>query len=621
MKFSITYLSLLLFLLVTCQKKEKVNQATELSNKQGLDVHSYARSDEAVVKHIDLNIEVDFDRKIIYGTAKLSIEQKKGLALFLDTKDLIIKSVKINEKETPFKLHPKDLILGSALEIELKENTKIVSIVYETSPNASALQWLNPEQTFSGKSPFLFTQSQPILARSWIPCQDSPGIRFTYQAKVKVPENLLALMSASNPNLKSSDGLYEFSMDLPIPAYLMALAVGDLVFGEIGEQTGVYADPDLLEKSHYEFGDMQAMLEASENLYGQYHWNRYDVLVLPPSFPFGGMENPRLTFATPTILAGDRSLTALIAHELAHSWSGNLVTNATWSDFWLNEGFTTYFEIRIMEAVYGKDIADMLVKISYDGLLKVIKEMESVNPNDTKLKIDLTGRDPEEGITAIPYDKGMLFLKMLEENLGRQKWDSFLNQYFEKFSFQSITTEYFLAFLKEKCFTSEDNNWQDWQIETWVYGTGLPSNCPQVITQRFEEVEELARVFLEDKTIDTSKTNDWVYQQWIHFLNVLEDDLTKEDMALLDNAFHFTKSGNSEILFKWLHLSTNKSYEPAFNTLKSFLANVGRTKFVLPLYKAMFENPDMDNMAEELYQKNKYKYHYLTTSAIDKIGF
>ncbi|MEX2380522.1 MAG: M1 family aminopeptidase/hydrolase, partial [Vicingaceae bacterium] len=420
-------------LVVACEPKSentKDNQM-ELNYKEH---HSFSKAEEAVLTHLKWDAEVDFESKRILATAQWTIDNKKGVdTIYLDSRNLNIEEIKRNdaEKGIEYGAHEVSDFLGTKLAIPITENTKTISIKYHTTKGADALQFLAPQQTADKTHPFLFTQSQAILARTWLPCQDSPGIRFTYEASVKVPEGMLALMSAENPTEVSADGNYQFVMDQPVPSYLMALAVGKLEYAKIGEITGVYAESEVIEAAAYEFAEMQNMVDTAEALYGEYRWGKYDVIVLPPSFPFGGMENPRLTFATPTIIAGDRSLTALIAHELAHSWSGNLVTNATWEDIWLNEGFTVYFENRIMEEIYGKDFANMLAILSYQDLLEEIDWLKSEDRlEDTRLKVDLEGRDPDDGLTGVPYDKGYFLLRLIEETVGRERWDEFLNTYF-----------------------------------------------------------------------------------------------------------------------------------------------------------------------------------------------
>src|SRR6185295_20192533 len=321
--------------------------------------------------------------------ASLRLNNKGGAGrVVLDTRDLEIRRVTLDDGKTEarFRLGDEVKILGRPLEIEIAPGTTWVNVDYSTKPEAAALQWLTPEQAGS-PYPFLYTQSESILARTWVPCQDTPGVRMAYEATVHAPRGLLALMSAENPTQDSADGVYHFQMRQPIPSYLLALAVGELEFRPLSPRSGVYAEPSVIELAAWELADTPKMIDAAERLYGPYRWGRYDLLVLPPSFPYGGMENPRLTFATPTILARDRSLVSLVAHELAHSWSGNLVTNSNWNDFWLNEGFTTYIENRLMDALYGKEYADMLWELGYQDLQAEVADFSKDSLHDTWLKL------------------------------------------------------------------------------------------------------------------------------------------------------------------------------------------------------------------------------------------
>jgi len=515
--------------------------------------HSHARPDQVKIKHLHLDAKVDFDTKRISGSATLTLERTDPqAALQIDSDGLEIRGIKSEAGDAlTFKQPPTRKGIGEGLIIELpnatKKPTKVV-VEYSTTPAAAAVQWLSPEQTTDKKHPFLFTQSQAILARTWVPCQDTPGVRMTYSAKLQVPSDLLAVMSAANPQQKNKTGVYEFEMKQPIPSYLLALAVGDLKFVSVGERSGVYAERSVLKKAAWELADTERMIDAAEKLYGPYRWDRYDVIFLPSSFPFGGMENPRLTFATPTILAGDRSLVALVAHELAHSWSGNLVTNATWNDFWLNEGFTVYFEQRIMEAVYGRRYSEMLAKLTLDGLQR---ELVQLKARDTWLKLDLLGRNPDDGMTAIAYDKGYFFLRMLEEKVGRKQWDTFVKDYFNQFAFQSMTTEGFLEHLKSNLDVDAD-------IDAWVYQAGLPESMPVVETEELAKVAAAAKAFVDGtepaKIASDFGTADWTTHHWNHFLRSLKTPLSTEQMAALDAQFKFTESGNSEITHDWLLL-------------------------------------------------------------------
>jgi leukotriene-A4 hydrolase len=513
--------------------------------------------------------------------------------------------------------------MGRPLRIELDEGVDRVAVEYRTAPDAAAVQWLDPVQTTSG-SPFLFTQGQAILTRTWIPTQDSPGIRQTYSARITVPEGLRAVMSAEmlTPDGEPAEGgrTFAFEMDRPIPPYLIALGVGDLEFREVGPRTGVWAEPAVVDDAAYEFGEMEDMLEAAEALYGPYRWGRYDVLVLPPSFPFGGMENPRLTFATPTILAGDRSLVSLIAHELAHSWSGNLVTNATWSDFWLNEGFTVYFENRIMEEIYGAEYAAMLEFLGREGLNAEIEgDLGGYGSPETILHIDLAGRDPDEGMTAIAYDKGAAFLRTIETVVGRDRFDRFLRQYFDAHAFQPMTTARFLAYLDEHLL-SEKPEWRARiRPEEWAYEPGLPSNVAVVESEAFDRVESEVGRFLEGTPPDALPTEGWSTHEWLHFLQSLPRELSDEQLAALDGAFGLTGSRNSEVLFEWLRLAIANRYEPAFDALEDFLVRQGRRKFLRPLYQDLAETAWGRELAASIYRKARPTYHAISRNSIDEV--
>ena len=578
--------------------------------------HSCARPDQIAIAHLHLDLKVDFESQKLSGSATMKLDRRKAAKkLYLDTNGLKIFKIQSqpNGKELKWSLGEYKSNLGSCLSVELAEGVDEITVYYESQPGAEAVQWLTPEQTTDKKHPFLFTQSQAILARTWVPCQDTPAVRMTYSAKIQVPPALLAVMSASNPQKKNKTGVYEFEMKQPIPAYLLALAVGDLKFLELGPRSGVYAEPSVLKKAVWELADTEKMISAAEALYGEYRWDRYDVIFLPSSFPFGGMENPRLTFATPTILAGDRSLVALIAHELAHSWSGNLVTNATWDDFWLNEGFTVYFEQRIMESIYGREYSEMLARLSLDGLLAEIKELEA---RDTWLKLDLRGRNPDDGMTSIAYDKGYFFLRMLEEKVGREKFDQFLKSYFKKFAFQSMTTEGFLSYLQENLDEKIDFN-------AWVYSPGLPSDVPVVKTEALERVEQAAQAFLNGNSLSVLavdfETDQWTTHHWNHFLRSFKNDLSPAQMKRLDDQFRFTQSGNSEITHDWMMLVIGSGYQAGLPRLEGFLTEQGRRKFLQPLYEKMATTPEGLARANRIYAKARPGYHAVSRQTIDQI--
>lgn len=577
------------------------------------DPHSFSKPNDVRVSHLSWDADVNFDTKKISAVAKWDIENLSDAdQVIFDTHELDIAKVTDGSgEELNFEVGEKDDYLGSPLSISIGENTDQVQIHYTTSPDAGALLWVE------GEDPFLFSQSQAILARTWIPTQDSPGVRFTYDAEVSVPKDLLALMSAENPQEKNETGTYFFTMDQPIPAYLLALAAGNVEFRAIGDRTGVYATPELIDEAEYEFQEMDDMLKAAEDLYGEYTWDRYDLLILPPAFPFGGMENPRLTFATPTIIAGDRSLTALVAHELAHSWSGNLVTNSTWDDFWLNEGFTVYFEQRIMEEVYGREYSEMLAELSLQGLKEEVKEISEDRPADTHLKLSLEGRNPDDGMTAIAYDKGYFFLRLLEETVGRERFDAFLNEYFSSHAFSVMDTERFVEYLKKELLTEEEQ--KEINLDAWIYGPGLPDNLPEVGSEKIALVDSLINTWSNGKTAtEDLPWKDWAYQQKYRFLTNLPESVTTGQLAELDKTYSVSQTGNNEVLFAMLEQSILKDYENAYPRLEEFLVNVGRRKFLTPLYSAMKETGKMD-MALRIYEKARPKYHSVSTGTMDEL--
>ena len=621
MQRNIIFLLLFVIFLSACNFKNRnaksINQMR--LDSMAKDVHTLSNADLIEIHHLDLDIEVNMERKQISGTALWSISNRKKVdELILDTYDLTIDSVLVDGQKTTYKLDEQIKFLGSALHILITPTSRQVLIFYKTGANARALQWLDPAQTHDKKYPFLYTQSESIYARSWIPCPDGPGIRFTYNARVTVPENLLALMSAENPYEKNDRGIYHFNMDIPIPAYLMALAVGDITFRGIDERTGVFAEPGMIDKARWEFENVGKMVNTAESLYGPYRWGRYDVLVLPPGFPIGGMENPRLTFCTPTIIAGDRSLVSLIAHELAHSWSGNLVTNANWNDFWLNEGFTDYFERRIMEQMLGTSYSDMLWELGYQDMVEDVTTIGEKS-RDTWLKLDLKGRDPDDGLTNIPYEKGSHFIKLIELSAGRDRFDRFLRKYFDSNAFKTITTEAFLNYLDTGLIKDDTALRRKLNINEWVYGPGIPANCPRADQERFARVDIERDKCLNDVPPVELATVKWTTYEWLQFLRKMPPALTAIQMTSLDEIFNFTNTGNSEIADQWFLMAIKANYEFAYPQMESFLSSVGRRKFIEPLYIEMMKTAKGRDMAKDLYTKYRKNYHPLAQESLDKL--
>ncbi len=562
------------------------------------DVHSYAEPWRVRVVHVSLDLGIDFDERRLQGAATLSLERHDPTApLTLDTRGLLIEEV-----SAPYCLGQRDPILGSPLVIELAPGIDSVTIRYATGAHASGLQWLEPNQTAGRKHPFLFSQSQSIHARSWIPIQDSPGVRVTYDARVTVPDGLTAIMSAHRQQQSNS-----FRMDLPIPAYLIALAVGSLEYAALGPRTGIYAEASVLPSAVREFGDLEKLVQTVEQLYGPYRWGRYELLILPPSFPFGGMENPVVTFVTPTVVAGDKSLVGLISHELAHSWSGNLVTNATWRDFWLNEGFTTYIENRIQEAVYGREQALMEQVLDRRELDRELAEFDSP---DQILHIDLEGRDPDEGCTRVPYVKGALLLRQMEQAFGRPAFDRFLNGYFQHFGFCSITTGEALDYIRHALFERYPNESRNIPLQQWVFEPGLPASAPTARSEAFEQVSQ-----------GTQKAANWKTQQWLEYLQTVTRPAENTQLAELDANYYLTTTGNYEILVEWLLLAIESGYKPAYPRLEQILMNVGRMKYLRPLYAALLKTPGGRELALEIYSRAKPLYHPIAQTAIERLLF
>ncbi len=610
-------INLLSFLVLICLTSCSDSKKEETMTKKYVEEpHSFAKPNEAVVTHLNLDITVDFGTKQIKGTATYDINNNDASVIVLDTKFLEIHKVFADEKEVKFSLGSFNEQLGSALKIPIGVDTKTITVHYNTTEKTEALQWLTPQQTADKTHPFLFTQGQAILTRTWIPIQDSPQIRVTYNASVKVPNSLMAVMSAQNPKKKTTDGIYNFKMRQAISPYLIALSVGNIEYKAVSERTGIYAEKSLLEKAHQEFSDMEKMVSAAENLYGTYDWEQFDVIVLPPSFPFGGMENPRLTFATPTVIAGDKSLTSLIAHELAHSWSGNLVTNATWDDFWLNEGFTVYFELRIMEALYGKDRANMLALIGRQDLEEELEGFKD-SPEDTKLKLNLKGRNPDDGMNSIAYDKGYLFLRTLEETVGRERFDTFLKNYFRSHAFSTMTTERFITYLNTNLL---DKHQVTFNTEEWIYKAGIPKNQSKITSDRFRGVEKTLSEFIRKNKVDVDMTKDWTTQEWVHFVRNFPKEITTDQLTLIDNAFDLTNSNNSYIAMVWFEKAITYDYRGnnIDDNIEAFLTNVGRRWYVSTIFKA-YKNSDKVAEAMAIYKKARPNYHSVTANTVDDI--
>ena len=599
------------------------------------DTHSYARPHEARVTSLHLDLHVDFGARRLRGRASLSLARSPdSTSIVLDTRDLHIQRVTDSlSADLTFRVGRIDDVLGAPLEVTLPAGVLQLHIDYETGPGAAALQWLEPAQTASRRHPFLYSQGQAILTRTWIPTQDSPGIRQTYTARITVPAGLTAVMSAESitPTFAEATAgrphgvevpggrAFDFRLTRPVPPYLIAIAVGELSFASLGPRSGVYAEPATIDAAAHEFVDVERMIAAAEQLLGPYDWGRYDVLVLPPSFPFGGMENPLLTFATPTILTGDRSLVSLIAHELAHSWSGNLVTNATWRDFWLNEGMTTYVEARIMEALAGPAHADMLAVLSRRELLEEIQRLGGSASPDTVLHVDLEGRDPDEGATRIPYDKGAALMTLLEHTFGRARFDAYLRGYFERHAFTSIVTDTFVQDLREHLLASQPGSESRLRLDEWIERPGLPDNAIEPRSSLLAAVTAQAQAFASGAAAASLTTAAWTTQEWLHFLGEVPAQLSDAQLADLDSTFQLSSRRNSEVLFAWLRIAIRHAYRPAMPALEQFLTSQGRRKFLRPLYEDLMASSWGVADARRIYAAARPTYHAVAINTLDPI--
>ena len=597
-----------------------------LTTPEAKDAWTYARPAEARVTHVDLALDVDFAKQTIGGVATLDVLAAKGAKeIVLDVLDLDITSITdAKGSELAYTVGAKDNELGSALTIQLG-GAKKIRIAYSSKPGARALQWLKPEQTLGKKLPFLFSQGQAINNRSWVPTQDSPGIRQTWSATITVPDGFVAVMSAKM--LDGAQGVlvphqkrrFRFVMDKPVPPYLIAIAAGDLAFKAIGSRSGVWSEPGMLDAAVAEFGDVEKMIDAAQALYGPYRWGRYDMLVLPPSFPFGGMENPNLTFLTPTLLTGDRSNTDVVAHELAHSWSGNLVTNATWADSWLNEGFTNYIENRIMEAIYGQRRAAQEAALSFDDMMETLNDKGMTAPV-TRLNLPKGEDGPDGGETGIVYDKGAIFLRTIEKIAGRDRFDAWLRSYFDRHAFQPMTSARFLADLRTNMIKGDKALEDKLLLDQWVFQPGLPANVARPDPAAFAAVDKAVAGF-KRLSARPQQWGEWTTAERLRFLNSLPRKMGKGQLDELNRGLGLNEDQyNKEIQFAWLELVVNNRYDPGVPLLEKFLQSNGRGKFVRPLITSLAEDKQWGlPIARRVYAVSRSLYHPIVQRDLDAL--
>ncbi|MDN5863833.1 MAG: M1 family metallopeptidase [Gammaproteobacteria bacterium] len=591
---------------------------------QANDPYSWAQPGKVQIRHLDLDLNLDFKAQRLSGTATLSLDWKDPEAqnLVLDTRDLAIKSVTAlgpggETRPLDFNLANSEPPLGSKLTIVAPKQPEKVRIAYRTSPDATGLQWLTPAQTADKKAPFMYSQSEAIHARSWIPLQDSPAIRFTWNAHITAPTGVRVIMSAINDPDHPLDGDFRFEQPHPIPSYLMAIAAGDIDVIETGPRTAVYAEPSVVKKAAHEFEDTEQMIETAESLYGPYRWGRYDILVLPPSFPYGGMENPNMTFATPTAIVGDKSLVSLIAHELAHSWAGNLVTAASWRDIWLNEGITTYVQGRITEAVYGEKQANEEILLAARRLKATIDDMPE---NAQRLVPEPRPVGAEDARTRVAYDKGSWFMRTLEQRFGRRHFDAWLKSYFNHFAWHSITTEQMMAWLKKNLIEKYPGNMSWDEATEWVYGTGIPDDASLPTSKAFAAIDRQREAFLAGKLpaaeLDAA---DWNTQEWMYFLNRLPKETDLDRIKPLDAAWHLTGTPNAEIGMRWYRRAIAAGDKAVWPAAAEHVTHIGRLYLTMPVYEAFVQTPEGLAFAKQVYARAKAGYHPLTRHAVESL--
>ncbi len=577
-----------------------------------LDPHSYCDDTQAETESFSLTARVDFATQTLDAEVTLRFRTPAHGRLDLDTRGLAIDRVSdASGHALPFVLHPPEPHLGQRLAIEVAPATPSVQIAYRTSPQASALQWLAPAQTKGCNLPFLFSQCQAIHARSIIPMQDTPRLRVRYTANLVVPRALQVVMAAADRGRTEQGELatHRFEMPQPIPPYLFAFAVGELASRDLSPRCRVWAEPGMVDAAAYEFGRVEEMIAAAEALFGPYDWERFDILTMPPSFPYGGMENPRLTFMTPTVIAGDRSLVSTIAHELAHSWTGNLVTNANAEHFWLNEGFTTYAERRIVEAIEGADMAALQAALGRRELDESIERFAD-RPAMTKLRTHLDGVDPDECYSLIPYEKGYLFLCAIEAAVGRDAFDRWLKSYLVAFRFGAITTEQFEAHIEAALpgALAKANS------KTWIDGEGMPATAKPLASARLDAIEALA-----GSVPTKEQTARWTPTEWALYLESVPRPAPLTTCRSLDEGFGLSASTNYDVLVPWLTLALKSGYTAVVPRVEQALAAVGRMKYLRPLYTALAADPHTRDIARATFTRNRAGYHPIAQQMVDSV--
>jgi leukotriene-A4 hydrolase len=581
------------------------------------DPHSYADLTQGKITHIDLRIKADFEAHILEIEADYQLAEPVSGSLFLDSVEIDLKQATANGQDLEWEFDEQDELLGECLHLKGLNSVSAFTLTFNTSPEARALQWLPAVQTAGGKHPFLYSQCQAIHARSIFPCQDTPSVRFTFTAEVEVPKALTAVMAAEQVVVAEERGeqrLFHFKMPQPIPAYLFAIGAGNLVFRELGPRTGIYAEPELIESAAWEFAENEAKIVEAEKLLGPYLWGRYDLLILPPSFPYGGMENPRLTFLTPTAILGNRGQTNLITHELAHAWTGNLVTNATWEDFWLNEGWTTYAETRITEILEGVEIAALMAVYDEQRLFEVIDRV-GVESTLTQLKVPSEGRDPDTTVTIIPYYKGCFFLKECEYAVGRERFDAFIQKYMGKYQFQSLTTEGFLDFLKQEL----PEVFEKVNVQEWVYQPGLTGKRNRPQSALYDDVRRAVEAYKQGTRPTREQVADWHRYQILSFLQMLPKQMPIEDCKYFEEILDLKNKNDAGHYMHFYVICIASGDQEILPRIEEFIGKIGRLIISETIFRAMIASDWARPHARPMFEAVRERHHKITVHVINNL--
>ncbi|KAJ9199973.1 hypothetical protein DTO164E3_4430 [Paecilomyces variotii] len=582
--------------------------------------------------HITANFDILFDQKKVAGNVVHQLKSRtnsESREIIFDTSYLEIGDVKVDGEPAKWELLPALGPYGNGLKIELAKGVELnksveVGISVKTTEKCTALQWLTPAQTSNGRHPYMFSQCQAIHARSIFPCQDTPDVKATIEFNITSPYPVIASglpVGQPVPADKPGHQKYQFKQNVPIPSYLFALASGDIAEARIGPRSVVATSPDKLDECKWELeADTEKFINAIEKIVYPYAWGEYNVLVLPPSFPYGGMENPIFTFATPSIISKDRENIDVIAHELAHSWSGNLVTNASWEHFWLNEGWTVYLERRILAALHGEKYRHFSSIIGWKALTDSVNHFGS-DHEFTKLVVDLKGKDPDDAFSSIPYEKGFNFLFHLENLVGKPKFDKFIPHYFTLFKEKSVDSYEFkatiLEFFANDAEASKLLNDLDW--DSWFYSPGLPPK-PDFDTTLVDVAYKLAEKW-KDESFEPKESDvkDLMANQVVVFLDQIlqfEKPLSPSQSKRMGEAYGFAKSENIEVTNLYFQVGLKAGDESVVEPTRSLLGRIGRMKFVRPLYRNLAKfNRDI---AIQTFEGLKDFYHPICRGMVEK---